>query len=235
LTIHYHGTPVTPRAALLELVGRHFCVSYADPRDVEWCHEFGQSVMLDNGEFSRWRQGKPTDFPGYYEWTDRWLDYPTTWAVIPDRIDADEAYQEALLAQWPHGRRGVPVWHLHEDISRLLRLCDEWPKVCAGSSAQYAKVGCPAWRGRMDEAFNALSLRHRRIPFIHMLRGMQTVKPGWDYPFGSVDSADIARNHNRPRNTPRGMADRWDAMQTHPRTTCLSTSSTSRPMASSMR
>ena len=25
---------------------------------------------------------------------------------------------------------------------------------------------------------------------------------------------DIAQNHNRPQNTPRAMADRWDAMQT---------------------
>jgi hypothetical protein len=32
-----------------------------------------------------------------------------------------------------------------------------------------------------------------------------------------VDSTDIARNHNRPQNTPRAMADRWDAIQTPPR------------------
>jgi hypothetical protein len=37
---------------------------------------------------------------------------------------------------------------------------------------------------------------------------------GRHYPFASVDSTDIAQNHNRPQNTPRGMADRWDAMQT---------------------
>ena len=36
---------------------------------------------------------------------------------------------------------------------------------------------------------------------------------GREWPFASVDSTDIGRNHNRDQNTPRKMADRWDAMQ----------------------
>jgi len=47
--------------------------------------------------------------------------------------------------------------------------------------------------------------------WLHMLRGMALA--GSEYPFASVDSTDIARNHNRPQNTVRGMADRWDARQ----------------------
>jgi hypothetical protein len=47
--LHYHGTPITPQAKLLELAGRNFCVSYAAPYQVAACHEIGQSVMLDNG------------------------------------------------------------------------------------------------------------------------------------------------------------------------------------------
>lgn len=49
MTIHYHGTPITPRAVLDTLAGRHFCVSFAAPADVKHCHAIGQSVMLDNG------------------------------------------------------------------------------------------------------------------------------------------------------------------------------------------
>jgi hypothetical protein len=45
-----------------------------------------------------------------------------------------------------------------------------------------------------------------------MLRGMQC--SGLRWPFASVDSTDIARNHNRDHNSPKKMADRWDAMQT---------------------
>lgn len=53
--IHYHGTPITPRAVLHELAGRNFCVPFSDARDVGICHEIGQSVMIDNGAFSFWK------------------------------------------------------------------------------------------------------------------------------------------------------------------------------------
>ena len=36
---------------------------------------------------SVWRAGKIADWPAYYAWCERWLDYRTTWAVIPDVID----------------------------------------------------------------------------------------------------------------------------------------------------
>jgi hypothetical protein len=59
--IHYHGTPISPISALLEMHGRHFCVSHAAPDDVARCHQIGQSVMLDNGAFSAWKTGKTVD------------------------------------------------------------------------------------------------------------------------------------------------------------------------------
>lgn len=210
--MHYHGTPITPMAALYELAGRHFCVSFYRPDQVRVCHEIGQSVMLDNGAFSAFTKGQPvTDWSAYYAWSDRWLDYPTTWAVIPDVIDAGSQEQDVLLKEWPHGQRGAPVWHMDEPIDRLLRLCDEWPRVCIGSTAEYWKILSPDWCQRMDEAWNALASRHSRWPWVHMLRGMQLSGDRW--PFASVDSTDIAQNHNRPQNTPRRMADRWDAAQ----------------------
>lgn len=72
-----------------------------------------------------------------------------------------------------------------------------------------------AWRARMDEAFNAVARRHARMPWLHMLRGMQL--SGMEWPFASADSTDVAQNHNRPHNTARAMADRWDAAQCPPR------------------
>jgi hypothetical protein len=209
--IHYHGTPITPVAALAEMAGRHFCVSHAAPQDVSRVHMIGQSVMLDNGAFSAWKSGKATNWTGFYEWCDPWLDYPTTWAVIPDVIDAGTQEQDALLREWPHGHKGAPVWHMDEPIHRLLRLCDEWPKVCVGSTAEYATVLSEAWCCRMDEAWNELSKRHKRLPWVHMLRGMQLSGKHW--PFASVDSTDIARNHHLPHQSPRKMADRWDGAQ----------------------
>jgi hypothetical protein len=100
---------------------------------------------------------------------------------------------------------------MDEPIHRLLKLCDEWPRVCIGSTAEYAVVLSDQWCRRIEEAFNQIAKRHRFTPWIHMLRGMQC--SGREFPFASVDSTDVAQNHNRPQNTARGMADRWDAMQ----------------------
>lgn len=208
--IHYHGTPITPRSILLTLGGRCFCVSHADPRDVEIVHQIGQSVMLDNGAFSAWRVGKPVNWAGYYAWVEPWLDYYTTWAVIPDVIGGSAHDNDQLIAQWPHGQKGAPVWHMHDPIDRLVALAERWPRVCVGSSEQYRHVGGEVWRRRMDAAMNRLCRNGRPPTALHMLRGMRM--SGQEYPFASVDSADIARNHNGKRD-PVAMATRWDAMQ----------------------
>ncbi len=214
MTLHYHGTPITPLSTLYELAGRHFCVSHARPDDVARAHSIGQSVMLDNGAYSKWRSGHQTDWHAYYEWSDRWLHCPSTWAVVPDEIDAGSQQQEALLREWPHGKRqAAPVWHMDEPIPRLLRLAEAgWSRVCIGSTAEYAVVLSDEWAARMDDTFNALLRHFGRVPPLHMLRGMQCSGERW--PFASVDSTDIAQNHHRAQNTARKMADRWDAMQT---------------------
>ena len=211
--MHYHGTPITPISALYELVGRNFCVSHAHPSDVERCHAIGQSVMLDNGAFSAWKSGRATDWAAFYGWCDRWLDCPTTWAIPPDVIDAGSQEQDALLREWPHGKRQTaPVWHMDEPIPRLCRLVDEgWSRVCIGSTAEYASVLSAPWQSRMDEAWNELARTFSRTPAIHMLRGMQC--SGLRWPFSSVDSTDIAQNHHLPHRSASAMADRWDAMQ----------------------
>lgn len=209
MTVHYHGTPITPHTAFYQLAGRNFCVSYARPDNVKLAHDLGQLVMLDNGAFSVWRQGKQSDWSGYYDWCEKWLEHATTWAVIPDVIDGSEAEQDFLISQWSFGDQGAPVWHMNESIDRLLRLVDAWPRVCFGSTSEYAVVMSEAWKRRSDAAFDALAARHSPVPWIHMLRGMQCVGNRW--PFASVDSTDIARNHNR--GVPWLMADRWDPVQ----------------------
>lgn len=212
--IHYHGTPITPKSEMLKLIGRNFCVSHADRRDVKRAHEIGQSVMLDNGAFSKFKSGKEVNWANYYEWADTWLDYPTTWAVIPDVIDGNEETQDELIKQWPHGIKGSPVWHMHESIDRLLRLVDQWPRVCFGSSAQYWNVLSPIWEQRTDSAWEEISKRHKRTPNIHMLRGLQTSGKRW--PFASADSTDVARNWHIKNNICQ-MADRWDSVQCPPK------------------
>ncbi len=213
--IHYHGTPITPRERLYELAGRHFCVSAARPENVKHCHQIGQSVMLDNGAFSFWRRGAIPEWNGVYDWMEPWLDYPTTWAVIPDVIDGSEEDNDRLLISWFQRRlpKGAPVWHLHESLERLRRLAHGYERVCFGSSGRYAQVASDAWRRRVCDSFDVIADERGRVPWVHMLRGMAV---GGEYPFASVDSTDIARNHNQPQNTPRKMADRWDGVQPQP-------------------
>ena len=210
--LHYHGTPISPVAELLTLSGKCFCVSHIRPDDIVRAHQIGQSVMLDNGAFSKWKSGKETNWPGYYEWCDHWIHYPTTWAVIPDVINAGTQEQDALIREWPFGFRGAPVWHMDEPLSRLLRLCDDWPRVCVGSTDVYATVLSPQWERKMDEMWNELLKRHSRTPWMHMLRGMQL--SGMRWPFASVDSTDVAQNHHLPHRGAKKMAERWDSMQT---------------------
>jgi len=215
--IHYHGTPITPNSVIRQLAGSCFCVRYGEHRQVAIVHEIGQAAMLDNGAFSVWTKGRSADWPGYYAWAEPWLEFPTTWAVIPDVIDGDEQANDELVAEWPYGERGAPVWHMHESVDRLLRLCAAWPRVCIGSSGEYRIVGSARWRRRMEQAMDSL-IGSGPVPvWLHGLRMMS--QAGSDYPLASVDSTDIARNHagNRTRNGPRkdpvAMATRWDSKQ----------------------
>ena len=208
--IHYHCADINPHHRLTELAGKHLLVSHAYPAPGAIAHQIGQSVLLDNGAFSVWRSGKKADWKGFYDWADMWLDCPTTWAIIPDVIDGSIDEQDKLISQWPHQQRGSPVWHMNEPIERLLSLCEVWGKVCVGSAGEWPDVGTDSWHRRMTEALNQVSRTFGRMPWLHGLR-MQGV--GHLYPFGSVDSADIARNNNRPQNTIAGMAQRWDQSQ----------------------
>lgn len=210
--IHFHGTPLTPRSALLTMAGAHFCVPFSDPRDEDVCQQIGQSIMFDNGAFTTFRQGRTFDRLAYYRWLEPRLGAPH-WAVVPDVIGGCVEDQRALTADWPFPAwLSAPVWHLHLPIGYLLELADNWPRVAFGSSAQFWEVGSPAWGGRVDEAFDALAARHRFLPHIHMLRGM-SVAGGGRWPFGSADSVNVARNFKDSGADPARMARRIDAAQ----------------------
>mgnify|MGYP006921353782 CR=1 FL=1 len=209
--IHYHGTPITPKAQILRMVGRHFCVSFAHPYDLKRCLEIGQSVMFDNGAFSMFTKGKATNWTEYYRWLAPVL-APPHWAVIPDVIDGSVDQQRELVQQWPqeYGHLGAPVWHLGLSIDWLLELCDRFPRVCFGSAGQYWNVGAPVWCQRMDEAFNALHRSQRQNTWIHGLRMLGQMDGGW--PLASADSTNVAQNFKRDGGCAECKADRIDSV-----------------------
>jgi len=197
--IHYHGTPISPRAALATMAGRAFCVSWMRPDDLQWCLNHGSTVMLDNGAFSAWTRGASVDWTAFYGWAEPHLRHPH-WAVIPDVIDGDEEANDALLASCPLPIEwAAPVWHLHESLDRLRRLADAYPRVCFGSSGAYATPGTDAWRSRIDEAWGALGARRT---WVHMLRAMTEASAGaWPFRLGR-------QHEHRPQPRRNGQSSR---------------------------
>lgn len=195
--IHYHGMPLGGEERhYLAIQGKHTMVSFARPEYLATIAELSSSFCLDNGAFSAWKSGKRIDWDEYYEWAWGWLRHPgCDFAVIPDVIDGTAADNDRLIADWPGElHQWAPVWHLHEGLGRLVRLCGEFPRVCLGSSGEFATVGDRKWWNRMAEALDAVT-DDDGFP-ITKLHGLRMLDPGlFSYiPFASADSTNVARN-----------------------------------------
>jgi len=210
--IHYHGTPITPKIQLYKMAGKHFCVSFAHPSDVKTCLEIGQSVMFDCGSFSVFTRGLEVDFKKYYKWLEDKLSHPH-WCLPPDKINGSIEDQKKLIKTFPFSKDyACPVWHIHLDISYLFYLVENYQKVCFGSSGEFWIVNSEKWRARMDYVFNELVKKYNKVPYIHMLRGLQM--GGDKYPFASADSTNVARNFKDQNRCPEKMAREIDSLQT---------------------
>lgn len=194
--IHYHGGPVWPAICAYKLWrGRHAFVSFARPEQVEVAAEVAQSFALDNGAFTIWKQGGTPDWAAYYEWVATWCRHPGfDFALIPDVIDGTTRDNNALIDAWPFGVAGVPVWHLHESLDQLARLCLRHQRVALGSSGQWASPGNGAWWDRIAEAMRvACDADGRPRARLH---GLRMLDPDIfrHLPFASADSTNVAQN-----------------------------------------
>lgn len=195
--IHYHGTPMTPVLDFAKaFAAKHAMVSFEHPAQIEMAAEICQSVVLDNGAFSAWKQQKQYDFAGFLEWAKKWVRHPAVdWVIIPDVIDGDEQSNDALISSWPLSESiSVPVWHLHESLERLERLCSAFPRIALGSSGVFAIVGDNKWWKRIAEAMRVLC-DSEGIPKVK-IHGLRMLDPGVfsKLPFSSADSCNVARN-----------------------------------------
>lgn len=197
--IHYHGGPITPVTAAIQLwKARHACTSFFHPEQVSVAAEVCQSFMLDNGAFSAWKQGVAVDWERYREWVSLWGQHPgCDFAVIPDVIDGDEKANDDLIAWWqskPNPCEGVPVWHLHESLDRLTRLALSFRRIALGSSGQWATIGDAGWWERMSAAMDAVCDEQGRPKC--RLHGLRMLNPTVfsQLPLASADSTNIARN-----------------------------------------
>jgi len=174
-------------------------VSFANPDQIALAAEVCQSFALDNGAFSAWRGGASVDVKGFVEWVGEWARHPGfDWAVIPDVIDGSEQDNDQMFAEYRSLGgdllSGVPVWHLHESLERLRRLCQAWPRVALGSSGIYSDPGRADWWARMSEAMDFLCDEQGRPPA--KLHGLRMLDPTIfsQLPLASADSVAVARN-----------------------------------------
>lgn len=196
--IHYHGLPITPdAAAVAALQAGHAFVSFAHPGQMGLAVAACQSFAVDNSAYTFWkRKDRVSDWEPFYAFAEAAKRQPSCdFAVIPDVIDGAEADNDALLSEWPLPRWfGAPVWHLHESFDRLDRLTGEWPRVCLGSSGEFAEIGTSEWWRRMHQAMRVVcdddgQPRCR----LHGLRMLDT-RVFSQFPFASADSTNIGRN-----------------------------------------
>ena len=196
--IHYHGLPITPATAAIKAVeAGHAFVSFAHPEQLNVAVEVCQSFAIDNGAFSAWKSGSPiTDWSEFYLWAESCKRIPSCdFAVIPDVIDGSESDNDALVAEWPLPKWfGAPVWHMHESFNRLERLAHNYPRICLGSSGEYATIGTQQWWQRISQAMRVIC-NDEGQPLVK-LHGLRMLNPAifTKFPFSSADSTNIGRN-----------------------------------------
>ncbi|EFL5715229.1 TPA: hypothetical protein ACUK40_002007 [Escherichia coli] len=196
---HFHGTPVWGSAGDVHRIavsGAGAFVSYVRPDQIAASIQHAQVVGIDNGAFSAWVRGLKINWSDFYKWLLNYYHHPkVAFFVIPDVVDGGERDNDALINEVPKMFYGkaTPVWHLHESIDRLIELCREWPRVCFGSSGEYAAIRTAHWHRRMQDAFEAIYCRHNFKTAVHGLRMLDGRVLG-NYPLATADSTNLACN-----------------------------------------
>jgi hypothetical protein len=198
--IHYHGTPIggTKTEAIRFLMGRHSLIPFSYPGDIAAAADVCQSFVLDNGAFSVWKSGLELDVAGYEAWVREWCLHPGfDWALIPDVIDGSEEENDQMIERWNESglkQYGVPVYHLHESLERLDKLCNEWRIVAFGSSGQWSNPGSAGWWIRMRKVMDVACLKDGRPRA--KFHGLRMLDPDVfsKLPLSSADSTNAAVN-----------------------------------------
>lgn len=199
---HFHGTPigVSRIEAARFFRRRYFLIPWLHPCDLYLAAEISLGFCFDNSAFSLWKSGrsmqKISDWDGYRRLVLEWHYHPRyEFCLIPDLIDGEERENDELLNRWlDYGVKfSVPVWHLHESLSRLINLSKSSDMVAIGSSGDFKTPGSPAWSKRMTQAMKVICVEGKprcRIHGLRMLAGKIVTK----YPFYSGDSTSATQN-----------------------------------------
>ncbi|WP_196956118.1 hypothetical protein [Hymenobacter guriensis] len=193
--IKFHGTPIggSRADAVQALRGRYGLVSYARPDQLNITLEVCRGFILDNGAFSQWRKGATEfgDYDGYTAWVEKLQQHPRfLWAIIPDHIAGSEAKNNEYLARWPKHLRGVPVYHMHHSLDRLLWLAQNYETVALGGGIGYEVLKSRIWWQRIREMMDVVDWHGRPLCRLHSLR-MLDPRVFTVLPLSSGDSTNV--------------------------------------------
>jgi len=190
-----------PDAPWMALKGKHSCVSFAHPQQLEAVAEICQTFCLDNGAFSAWRGGKALDLDGLARWLDDWVRHPGfDFAFCPDVIDGSAEDNALMRAKWfkTCSRRVwnacIPVWHLNEPVELLREFMAAHDRIAIGSAGAYSQIATPQWWQRMSQALDVVC-DEEGYPLVK-LHGLRQLDPRITslIPYASADSCNVARN-----------------------------------------
>ena len=197
--IKYHGTPIggSKADAVQALTGRFGLVPYSRPDQLNIVLQYCKGFVLDNGAFSDWRKGytEYRDYDGYTAWVEKLQEHPRFhWAIIPDHIAGTEAQNNAYLKRWPAHLKGVPVYHMHQPLERLLWLAQNYEIVALGGGNGYEVLKSRAWWQRIREMMDIVCDEFGRP--LCQLHGLRMLDPKVFslLPLASGDSTNVARN-----------------------------------------
>lgn len=201
MSIKYHGTPISgtrvDTAMFFRGRNRHALIPFFRQDDLNVALMYCTTVVFDTSAYSLFKSGNG-DYDQYYsayvEWVRQYYRHPRfAWCIIPDVIGGSEAENEAYLVRWPEDLKhvGVPVWHMNESLTRLLRLCQNYPRVALAQGSHKGSV-----TARLDEAMEHIcDANGQPICKLHGLK-MQDPKLFSKYPFASTDSTNAAQNNH---------------------------------------
>ena len=207
--IHYHGTPIggTRDEVARFVANRHMFVPFPRAEDLPIVAEASASFAFDNGAFSAWKRGAKVRWKDYFQWCKEWIRHPgLDFCIIPDVVEGTEAENDKLISkwisfdgwrgeQWHATHYGVPVWHFHESMERLNRLCKGWPRIALGSSGDWPNPGTDGWWRRLGLAMKVIcDEKGRPRCKVHGLR-MLAMDLFDKIPFASADSTNVAQNN----------------------------------------
>lgn len=194
---HYHRTPLAGGAeeATNFLRNRHALIPFSCTEEVAIAFDVCRSVAFEQELLVVSKNGNVPRIDAYIDWCADWHRHPGfDWALIPAIKAGATAENDALLRDWPSDICGIPVYQLHEDPQRLVRLASDYPVVALSGGSVWPNPGTSGWWSRMATIMDVICDEQGRP--LCKLHGLQMLTPDifTVLPLASADGAVMTLN-----------------------------------------